>query len=62
MEEPLLQRLKKLPLPFAVVEVDVEGIYLKLLVHNLHKKHLELFGNGFWNERRNENQVTFPNQ
>jgi hypothetical protein len=36
IEEPLLQRLKKLPLPVVAVDVDVEGIYLELLVHNLH--------------------------
>jgi len=36
IEEPLLQRLKKLPLPVVGVDVDVEGIYLDLLVHNLH--------------------------
>ncbi len=36
IEEPLLQRLKKLPLPVVTVDVDVEGIYLELLVHNRH--------------------------
>ncbi len=36
IEEPLLQRLKKLPLPVVAVNVDVQSIYLELLVHNLH--------------------------
>ena len=36
IEEPLLQRSKKLPLPVVAVDVDIEGIYLELLVHNLH--------------------------
>jgi hypothetical protein len=36
LEKPLLQRLKRFPLPFVAVEVDVEGIYLELLLHNLH--------------------------
>ena len=36
IEEPLLQRSKKLPLPVVAVDVDVKGIYLELLVHNLH--------------------------
>jgi hypothetical protein len=36
IEEPLLQRLKKLPLPVVAVDVDVESIYLELLVHKLH--------------------------
>ncbi len=36
IEEPLLQRLKKLPLPVVAVDVDVESICLELLVHNLH--------------------------
>ena len=36
IEEPLLQRSKKLPLPVVAVDVDVKGVYLELLVHNLH--------------------------
>jgi hypothetical protein len=36
IEEPLLQRLKKLSLPVVAVDIDVEGIYLELLLHNLH--------------------------
>ncbi len=36
IEEPLLHRLKKLPLPVVGVDVDVETIYLEVLVHNLH--------------------------
>jgi len=36
IEEPLLQRSKKLPLPVVAVDVDVKSIYLELLRHNLH--------------------------
>ncbi len=36
IEEPLLQRLKKLRLSVVAVDVDVESIYLELLVHNSH--------------------------
>jgi len=36
IEEQLLQRLKKLPLPVVGVDVNVESIYLELLVHYLH--------------------------
>ncbi len=36
IEEPLVQRLKKLPLPVVGVYVDVESIYFELLVHKLH--------------------------
>jgi hypothetical protein len=50
--EPLLQILKKLPLPIIVVHVDVKGIYFELLLHYLHKNNLELFGNGYQNDRR----------
>jgi hypothetical protein len=36
IEELPLQRLKKLLLSVVAVDVDVKGIYLELLVHNLH--------------------------
>jgi hypothetical protein len=36
IEEPLLQRSKKLPLPAVGVDLDIKGICLELLVHNLH--------------------------
>jgi hypothetical protein len=36
IEEPLLQRLKKLPLPVVAVDVDVKRVYLELIVHKLH--------------------------
>ncbi len=36
IEEPLLQRFKKFPLSVVAVDVDVQGIYFELLVHNLH--------------------------
>ncbi len=60
IEYPLLQRLKKLPLPVVGVDVHVESVHLELLVHYLHENHLELLVECFWDDRREVTESQTP--
>jgi hypothetical protein len=53
VESPQLQRYKKPPLTVVAFELDIEGVYFELFVHNLHKNNLDLMGN----DRRNDKTV-----